>query len=92
MQLPAALQQGFVDEKMTKQKFEYCHNNNISVPDILYIVTAIYNEVDHVKFDSITNRYIEKPMVYKLQNNAVLKLKIRNLMNIRNETIRIWKR
>lgn len=71
-QLPANLRQGFVDEKMTKHKFEYCYKHQISVPDILYIVTAIHNEADHVKFDAVTNRYIEKPMVYKLQNNAVL--------------------
>ena len=71
-QLPADLQQGFVDEKMTKHKFEYCFKHQITVPDILYIVSAIHNEADHVKFDAVTNRYIEKPMVYKLQNNAVL--------------------
>lgn len=70
-QLPADLQQGFVDEKMTKHKFEYCHNHQVPVPDILYIVSAIHNEADHVKFDAAMNRYIEKPMVYKLQNNAV---------------------
>lgn len=70
--LPAELRQGFVDEKMTRHKFEYCYNHHVPVPDILYIVTAIHNEADHVKYDTATHRYIEKPMVYKLQNNAVL--------------------
>lgn len=71
-QLPSNLKQGFVDEKMTKNKFEYCHTHNVPVPDILFIITAIHNEADHVKLDVVTNRYMEKPMVYKLQNNAVL--------------------
>ena len=69
--LPAPLKQGFVDTPMTKKKFDYCIQNGIDVPDVFYIVSAIHNEADHLKFDAITNRYIEKPMVYKLQNNAV---------------------
>lgn len=69
--LPAHLQQGFVDTSMTKKKFDFCIQNGIEVPDVFYMVSAIHNEADHLKFDSINNRYIEKPMVYKLQNNAV---------------------
>ena len=65
------MKQGVVDTPMTKKKFDYCIQNGIDVPDVFYIVSAIHNEADHLKFDAITNRYIEKPMVYKLQNNAV---------------------
>ena len=70
--LPAPLKQGFVDTPMTKKKFDYCIQNGIEVPDVFYIVSAIHNEADHLKFDAITNRYTEKPMVYKLQNNAIM--------------------
>lgn len=76
--LPDNLKQGFVDTHMTKYKFDYCIQNGIDVPDVYYIVSAIHNEADHLKFDTITNRYIEKPMVYKLQNNAITVI----LMNI----------
>lgn len=69
--LSAPLQQDFVNTKMTKKKFDYCLQKGIDVPDIFFIVSAIHNEADHLKFDAINNRYIEKPMVYKLQNNAV---------------------
>lgn len=70
--LPTALQQGFVDEKMTKHKFEYCNSHGVPVPDVFYIVSALHNEADHVKFDATLVKYTEKPMVYKLQNNAVV--------------------
>lgn len=69
--LPTHLKQDFVDTHMTKKKFDYCIQKGIDVPDVFYIVTAIHNEADHLKYDSVTNRYIEKPMVYKLQNNVV---------------------
>lgn len=69
--LPGSLQQGFIEEHKTKNKFDYCIQNGIDVPDVFYIVSAIHNEADHLKFDIVSNRYIEKPMVYKLQNNAV---------------------
>lgn len=69
--LPDPLKQNFVDTPMTKKKFDYCIQNGIEVPDVFYIVTAIHNEADHLKFDVVNNRFIEKPMVYKLQNNAV---------------------
>lgn len=69
--LPVHLQKGFLDEKMTKNKFDYCNNNEVEVPDVLYIVSAIHNEADHLKYDDVTKRYVEKPMVYKLQNNMI---------------------
>ena len=69
--LPDPLKQNFVDTPMTKKKFDYCIQIGIEVPDVFYIVTAIHNEADHLKFDVVNNRFIEKPMVYKLQNNAV---------------------
>lgn len=75
--LSEPLKTGFVDEKMTKNKFNYCHNNGVEVPDILYIVSAIHNEADHVKLDAVSHRYIEKPMVYKLQNNVIKGILVR---------------
>lgn len=61
----------FVNEKMTKNKFAYCNNLNVIVPDVYYIVSAIHNDADHLKYDVITNQYTEKPMVYKLQHKVI---------------------
>lgn len=61
----------FIDQKMTKNKFAYCEDNGVEVPDVYNIVSAIHNEADHVKMDHLTNTYVEKPMVYKLQHVAI---------------------
>lgn len=61
----------FIEQKMTKNKFAYCEDNGFEVPDMYNIVSAIHNEADHVKMDHLTNTYVEKPMVYKLQHVAI---------------------
>lgn len=61
----------FVNTHMTKGKFQYCENVGIELPEILNVVNAIHNDADHLKFDAVQSRYIEKPMVYKLQHNVI---------------------
>lgn len=58
----------FIDKKMTKNKLAYCEDLGMSVPDTYYIISAIHNEADHVKFNGLNDTFIEKPMVYKLQH------------------------
>lgn len=61
----------FVNAHKTKDKFQYCENIGIELPEILNVVNAIHNDADHLKFDATQARYIEKPMVYKLQHNVI---------------------
>lgn len=61
----------FVNEKMTKNKFEFAENNSIIIPDILYMINAIHNDADHLKYDAVNQKYLEKSMVYKLQNKVI---------------------
>lgn len=66
-----ALRDGMVNEAMTKNKMKYCADNGYEMPEVFNIVNAIHNEADHLSFDIANNRYIEKPMVYKLQNRSI---------------------
>ena len=61
----------YVDQKMTKYKFAYAEGHGVMVPDVLNVVNAIHNEADHLKYDAISHQYLEKAMVYKLQNNVI---------------------
>ena len=61
----------YIDKKMTKNKLAYCEELGVPVPDAYFIISAIHNEADHVKFDAKNNTYAEKPMVYKLQHTTV---------------------
>lgn len=61
----------FVNAHKTKDKFQYCESVGIELPEILNVVNAIHNDADHLKFDATQARYIEKPMVYKLQHNVI---------------------
>lgn len=61
----------FVNEKMTKNKFKFAEENAVVVPDTLNMINAIHNEADHLKYDAENHRYLEKAMVYKLQNNVI---------------------
>ena len=61
----------FVDQKMTKYKFAYAEDHGVMVPAILNVVNAIHNEADHLKYDAISHQYLEKAIVYKLQNNVI---------------------
>lgn len=61
----------YVDQKMTKYKLAYAEDHGVMVPDVLNVVNAIHNEADHLKYDAISHQYLEKSMVYKLQNNVI---------------------
>lgn len=61
----------FINEKMTKHKFKFAEDNNVVIPDILNVVNAIHNEADHLKYDVTNDKYLEKSMVYKLQNYII---------------------
>ena len=61
----------FVNEKMTKNKFKFAEENAVVIPDTLNMINAIHNEADHLKYDAENHRYLEKAMVYKLQNNVI---------------------
>ena len=60
-----------MNEKMTKNKIDLCKRNGIDVPEVYNIANAIHNDSDHLKFDAEQNKYIERPMVYKLQNQII---------------------
>ena len=66
-----ALKDDFVNKKMTKNKFNFAEDNGVIVPDILNVVNALHNEADHLKYDTVGHQYLEKSMVYKLQNNVI---------------------
>lgn len=61
----------FVNEKMTKNKFKFAEENAVVIPDTLNMINAIHNEADHLKYDAENHRFLEKAMVYKLQNNVI---------------------
>ena len=56
---------------LTKYKFVYAEDHGVIVPEILNVVNAINNEADHLKYDTVRQQYLEKAMVYKLQNNVI---------------------
>lgn len=66
-----ALKDGMVNECMTKNKMKYCADNGFEMPEVFNIANAIHNDADHLKFDAEQNKYIERPMVYKLQNHSI---------------------
>lgn len=35
------------------------------------MVNGIHNEADHMKYEAVSHHYLEKAMVYKLQNNVI---------------------
>lgn len=65
------LKDGMVDVCMTKNKMKYCADNGCEMPEVFNIVNAIHNEADHLSYDVAYDRYVEKPMVYKLQNHSI---------------------
>ena len=66
-----ALKDGMVDKSMTSNKMKYCADNGFEMPEVFNIANAIHNEADHLKFDVEQDKYIERPMVYKLQNHSI---------------------
>lgn len=67
----------FVNTHMTQPKFDIAEKYEISVPDVYRIVTAIHNDADHLKYDVLKNEYVEKSMVYKLQNLSIKNILIK---------------
>lgn len=65
------LKDGFVGTWKTVDKMKYCAENGFEMPEVYNLVNAIHNEADHLVFDANTDKYIEKPMVYKLQNRSI---------------------
>ena len=80
------LKDGLVNEKMTKNKMKYCANNGHEMPEVFNIVNAIHNEADHLSYDATNERYVERPMVYKLQNHSILAI-IAHLFNWQGESL-----
>ena len=66
-----SLKDGMLAVPMTKNKMKFCEENGFEVSDVFNIVNAIHNEAEHLAFDSANDRFIEKPMVYKLQNRSI---------------------
>lgn len=65
------LKRQFVSTHKTNEKFLFCEQHSIAVPDAFFIVNSIHNEADHLKQNPITGAYDEKAMVYKLQNGVI---------------------
>lgn len=65
------LKVSFIKEHTTKKKFDLCESHGITIPSVYYIVNAIHNEADHLKYDQMHKVFQEKNTVYKLQNLVV---------------------
>jgi hypothetical protein len=63
--------EAFVNTHKTNEKINFCETNNIEVPIAYQLVSAIHNDADHLKFDERQKKYLEKSVVYKLQNHAL---------------------
>jgi hypothetical protein len=67
-----SLREDFVNTHKTVEKLTFCENHGEPAPDVWYVVSAIHNDSDHLKFDPRNpERFLEKNMVYKLQNNVI---------------------
>jgi hypothetical protein len=84
--LPDDKKHQFLSEKTTKSKFEFAERVNVEVPEAYYIVNAIHNEADHLKINETSNEYMEKSVVYKLQNNVIREI-IKQIFDLKNEDI-----
>lgn len=74
------LKADYINENMTKNKFKFAEDHDVVVPDVLYVVNAIHNEADHLKYNALNHTYMEKSMVYKLQNKVIQNI-IGNIFN-----------
>ena len=68
------LKEAFLNTHTTKAKFEFCENHNVSIPPVYYMVNAIHNDADHLKYDSLNDKFQERNTVYKLQNGVIKKI------------------
>lgn len=83
------LKNDFLERHKTIDKLDFCLDHGFDVPDVFYIVSAIHNEADHLKFDpNNPNEFLEKSMVYKLQNN-VIKQALKKLFEYNGQPITI---
>ena len=70
--IDVSLREDFVNTHKTVEKLAFCENHGVPVPDVWYVVSAIHNDSDHLKFDPQNPEgFLEKNMVYKLQNNVI---------------------
>lgn len=74
------LKDGMVNTKETKGKMQYCALAGYEMPDVFNIANAIHNDSDHLSYNITNNKFIEKAMVYKLQNRSIQSL-IKNLFD-----------
>lgn len=74
--------------KLTNEKFEFASEIGIDIPDVFFIVNAIHNEASHVYSNQNQNdeEYIEKAMVYKLQNKTIFDI-IKKLFEWKGEPL-----
>lgn len=68
------LKKEFLISHTTRKKFEFCENNNVFIPPVYYIVNAIHNEAEHLKYDNKKNEFQERNTAYKLQNGVIKKI------------------
>lgn len=68
------LKEAFLNTHTTKAKFEFCENHNVFIPPVYYMVNAIHNDADHLKYDSLNDKFQERNTVYKLQNGVIKKI------------------
>lgn len=61
----------FIRIHKTNDKVDYAQSKGVIIPDALYVLSLIHNQSDHLKYDTIKNQYIEKPVVYKLNHPVV---------------------
>lgn len=62
----------FLQTYKTIDKLAFCEEHGVLVPDVCYVVSAIHNDSDHLKFNPRNpEEFLEKNMVYKLQNNVI---------------------
>lgn len=64
-------QSEFIRIHKTNDKMDYAQSKGVIIPDALYVLSLIHNQSDHLKYDTIRNQYIEKPVVYKLSHPIV---------------------
>lgn len=87
--IESTLKNDFLEIHKTTDKLDFCLDHGFDVPDVFYIVSAIHNEADHLKFDpNNPNDFLEKSMVYKLQNN-VIKQALKKLFEYKGEPISV---
>lgn len=67
-----SFREDFLQTFKTIDKLTFCEEHGVLVPDVCYVVSAIHNDSDHLKFNPRNpEEFLEKNMVYKLQNNVI---------------------